>query len=230
MAAMKTATVTLILLTIVGLAAAEDWPQWRGPTGQGIASDQPVPTKWSETENIAWKTPIRGKGWSSPVILGQQIWVTTAELKPDTKENIERRLKANTGNQPLELAGEATFRAICLDRDSGKVVHGNPDAANPESLVRILTKVNGRNDPEGHDADAHQQRHDECAKDCRENPALRIGLARVVGQEDPDAMHEDSEFPKHANLVWEVKLDDLLERHRAFAASCHAIPQLAFVA
>jgi outer membrane protein assembly factor BamB len=102
---------------------AEDWPQWRGPTGQGIASDRPVPIKWNETENIAWKTPIRGKGWSSPVILGDQIWLTTAELKPDTEENIKRRLAANTGGQPLELAGEATFRAICVDRESGKVLH-----------------------------------------------------------------------------------------------------------
>jgi outer membrane protein assembly factor BamB len=125
MAAMRVFTLilTLLALTSVVSSFAEDWPQWRGPTGQGIASDQPVPTRWSETENIAWKTPIRGKGWSSPVILDEQIWLTTAELKPDTEENIKRRLKENTGDQPLELAGEATFRAICVHRDSGKVVH-----------------------------------------------------------------------------------------------------------
>lgn len=124
MAAMKHSTLTLMfLLTSVAFALAEDWPQWRGPTGQGIASDRAVPTKWSETENVAWKTPIRGKGWSSPVILGEQIWLTTAELKPDTPENIKRRLKDNTGDQPLEIAGEAMFRAICLDKASGKVIH-----------------------------------------------------------------------------------------------------------
>jgi outer membrane protein assembly factor BamB len=124
MAAMKTSTLTLtLLLTSVAFALAEDWQQWRGPTGQGIASDQAVPTTWSETENIVWKTPIRGKGWSSPVILGEQIWVTTAELKPDSPENIKRRLKDNTGDQPLEIAGEAMFRAICLDKTSGKIVH-----------------------------------------------------------------------------------------------------------
>ncbi len=102
---------------------AENWPQWRGPTGQGIASDLPVPTTWSETKNIAWKTELRGKGWSSPVLWGEQIWVTAAEETPDTPENIARRLKEDTGNQPLELAAEASFRAICIDKSSGKVIH-----------------------------------------------------------------------------------------------------------
>lgn len=116
-------TSLLLLLLAASCSLAEDWPQWRGPTGQGIASDKPVPTRWSETENVAWKTPLAGKAWSSPVILGEQIWVTTAELKPDTPENIKRRLKENTGDQPLEIAGEAIFHAVCLDKASGKVVH-----------------------------------------------------------------------------------------------------------
>ena len=114
---------TLTLLLLTAPAFAEDWPQWRGPTGQGIASDRPVPTQWSETENIAWKTAIPGKGWSSPVIMGEQVWLTTAELKPDTPENVAKRLKADTGGQPLELAGEASFHAVCLDRASGKILH-----------------------------------------------------------------------------------------------------------
>jgi outer membrane protein assembly factor BamB len=128
-----------LLLLISTVSFAEDWPQWRGPTGQGIANDQPVPTKWSETENIAWRTPIRGKGWSSPVILGEQIWVTTAELTPDTEENIQRRLKANTGDQPLELAAAAEFRAICLDKASGKVLHDVPvlSVKEPQQVHRM---------------------------------------------------------------------------------------------
>jgi outer membrane protein assembly factor BamB len=112
-----------LLLSLNVVLLAEDWPQWRGPTGQGIASDKPTPTKWSETENVAWKTPIHGKGWASPVILGDQVWVTTAEETPDTPENIKKRLEANTGNQPLDLAAEVTFFAVCLDRNTGKVLH-----------------------------------------------------------------------------------------------------------
>ena len=45
-----------------------DWPEFRGPTGQGIVDEQPAPVRWSETENVAWKTQLPGIGWSSPVI------------------------------------------------------------------------------------------------------------------------------------------------------------------
>src|SRR5688500_12890312 len=114
-------TACLATTFVASSALAEDWPQWREPAGQGIGSSRPTPTRWSETENVAWKTPLRGKGCSSPVILGEEIWLTTAEEKPDTPENIEKRLKANTGNQPLSLAGEVTFLAICLDKRSGQV-------------------------------------------------------------------------------------------------------------
>ena len=58
--------------------AAETWPQFRGPDGNGISAAQGLPTKWSETENVLWKTAIPGKGHSSPVILKDDIWLTTA--------------------------------------------------------------------------------------------------------------------------------------------------------
>ena len=57
---------------------AGDWPQFRGPTGQGHAPDESAPLAWSETENVAWKVPIPGRGWSSPVIAGGLAWLTTA--------------------------------------------------------------------------------------------------------------------------------------------------------
>ncbi len=113
----------LCLLVLPGFTHAEDWPQWRGPTGQGIAETQHAPTRWSETENIAWKTKIPGKAWSSPVMLGREIWLTTAEEHPDTPENIERRLKANTGGQPVNVAGAVTFSAVCVDKENGQILH-----------------------------------------------------------------------------------------------------------
>ena len=58
--------------------AADDWPQFRGPGGQGHSDAKGVPLTWSETENVKWKTPIPGEGWSSPVISGGRIWMTTA--------------------------------------------------------------------------------------------------------------------------------------------------------
>lgn len=57
---------------------AADWPQFRGPGGQGHSDARNLPLTWSETENITWKVPIAGLGWSSPSIQGDQIWLTTA--------------------------------------------------------------------------------------------------------------------------------------------------------
>ncbi len=72
------------------VAAAADWPQWRGPDGQGhAAAAQDLPVTWSETENIAWKTPLPGRGWSSPVIDGKQIWMTTA-IETEISEEEEK--------------------------------------------------------------------------------------------------------------------------------------------
>jgi hypothetical protein len=69
------------LLTSAALgaaAAADNWPQFRGPTGDGHAEAKGLPITWSETENIRWKTAIHDKGWSSPVLWGDQLWLTTA--------------------------------------------------------------------------------------------------------------------------------------------------------
>lgn len=89
----------MVAVGLAASAAASDWPQFRGPDGQGHVADTGLPVSWSETENIAWKTPIAGLGWSSPSIQGQQIWLTTA---------------ADEGK---------SLRAVCVDRESGQIVH-----------------------------------------------------------------------------------------------------------
>lgn len=68
----------LLLAILLPLAAVADWPEFRGPTGQGIAVVDDAPLHWSETENVTWKTAIPGRGWSSPVIRDGVIWLTTA--------------------------------------------------------------------------------------------------------------------------------------------------------
>jgi len=81
------------------LALAADWPQFRGPDGQGHSSATGLPLTWSESDNIAWKTPIRGRGWSSPAIQGEQIWLTTA------------------------LDDGHSLHAVCINRSSGAMMH-----------------------------------------------------------------------------------------------------------
>ena len=70
--------VPAILLALWTVNAAAQWPEFRGPTGQGHSTDTNLPLEWSETRNVRWKTPIPGRGWSSPAIADGRIWVTTA--------------------------------------------------------------------------------------------------------------------------------------------------------
>ena len=67
-----------LVMTCAAIVSAEDWPQFRGPGGQGHSSETAVPVDWSETKNVAWKIPVPGRGWSSPVVAGGRVWVTTA--------------------------------------------------------------------------------------------------------------------------------------------------------
>ena len=89
----------LCLVLSTTTLSAGDWPSWRGPNGNGIAVGEKYPTQWSATENVKWKTPLKGKAWSSPVVWGAQVWVTTA---------------TEDGRQ---------LGAIAIDRESGRVTH-----------------------------------------------------------------------------------------------------------
>jgi outer membrane protein assembly factor BamB len=80
-------------------AYGQDWPAFRGGNANGVAEDSSVPSVWSESNNIRWKTIIHGRGWSSPVVEGNEVWLTTA-----TEDGLK-------------------MYAICLDWASGEVIH-----------------------------------------------------------------------------------------------------------
>jgi outer membrane protein assembly factor BamB len=107
----------LLLGTTSGVSGADNWPQFRGPTGDGQATAKNLPLTWSETENIRWKMPIHDKGWSSPVIWGDQIWLTTVKEKYADNAPREDASKKQPKPEWIEMY------AVCLDRSSGKVVH-----------------------------------------------------------------------------------------------------------
>ena len=94
-----TPLLAVLVLTTSAAIAGENWPQFRGPTQQGHSDSTGLPVEWSESRHVRYKTPIPGEGWSSPVVWGRQVWMTTA-----------------TG-------GGHSLRAVCVDRDTGKVVH-----------------------------------------------------------------------------------------------------------
>ena len=91
--------VTLTLFITPPAIAGENWPEFRGTPGNGHSDATGVALKWSEQNHVTWKTALHGRGWSSPVIWGRHIWMTTATL--DGKK----------------------MYAICIDKRSGKITH-----------------------------------------------------------------------------------------------------------
>ena len=85
----------------IGAVTALDWPQFRGPGGQGISNARNVPINWSSSSNIVWRAEVPGRGWSSPILRRGRLYVTTAI--PEEK-------------------GNPSLRALCLDASSGKIL------------------------------------------------------------------------------------------------------------
>jgi outer membrane protein assembly factor BamB len=95
---LSTALWTCLAMLIVSASQAEEWPGWRGPRGDGTSGEKGIPLTWGPQDNIQWKTPIPGKGHSSPVVWGDRVFVTSCE-----EEKGDRLL-------------------LCLDRRDGKVL------------------------------------------------------------------------------------------------------------
>lgn len=92
------AVVALCVAAIVTGHAA-DWPQFRGPGGQGVSDERDLPLRWEESEGVRWKVPVPGLGWSSPVVAGGRVWLTTS-----------------TGDRA------ASLRLLAFDAASGRLV------------------------------------------------------------------------------------------------------------
>src|ERR1700722_6919642 len=81
---------------------AENWPEYRGPSGQGHYDGKNLPIEWSTTKNVAWKQAIPGKGWSSPIVQDGRIYLTSAV--------------------PIEDSKDVSLKAICLDAAKGTIL------------------------------------------------------------------------------------------------------------
>ncbi len=118
---------TLFFLMVLSARSApgqENWPEFRGPTGDGQATAADLPVEIDEKTHVRWKTPIHGKGWSSPVVWGKQIWLTTATVDGKVQS------------------------ALCVDIDSGKILrdmviyeNAKPDFCHPMNSYASCTPV-----------------------------------------------------------------------------------------
>ncbi len=133
-----------VSLLSMGYGSAEDgWPRWRGPDGRGHAVGVvDLPIHWSATENVKWFTEIPGRGHSSPVISGQQIWVTTALERKATEAEIEKRRDKILGDYTmLAILSHVILKAVCIDRDTGKILKQIKllSVDNPQGAHRLNT-------------------------------------------------------------------------------------------
>ena len=118
-------TLLSFLLLATNLFAQEseetqDWPQWRGPDGNSVAVTGNYPTKFSATENVLWRTPLPGKGSSTPAVWGDRIFVTSGD---DGKDGI----------QCYDFEGEPVWKKTLGPERPGK--HKNGSGSNPSPIT-----------------------------------------------------------------------------------------------
>jgi outer membrane protein assembly factor BamB len=123
---MKTTLLSLFLLTLSALAN-ENWPQWRGPEGNGLSDSKGLPTAWSTNKNIVWKTDLPSWSGATPIVWGDNIFVTSPSKsdpteKPKTDE--ERRgggRFGGGGSYGVSDPGGSKLLLLCLSKKDGKV-------------------------------------------------------------------------------------------------------------
>jgi len=123
---MKTRIILALLLCLTApgqsqTAAAEDanWTQFRGPNAAGVSANANLPDKWSATENVAWKTDLLGRSWSSPIVWGNRVFLT-AVVNLGQSETPKKGLYLG-GNRPESPKSEHLWKVLCLDLATGKL-------------------------------------------------------------------------------------------------------------
>jgi len=129
---MKSIAATCILTLSAHSAIAEDWLEFRGPNGQGHTSAD-LPIEWSESKNIVWKVPVAGSGWSSPVVAGGVIYLTTSVGDGEGLKSAQslRLIKLNAGD------GKEIFNIELFQQRGGKGIriHKKNSHASPTPIL-----------------------------------------------------------------------------------------------
>jgi len=120
---------TAPVLLAAGSGAREketNWPQWRGPDSSGVSPETGLPTEWSDTKNVLWKTAIAGRGHSSPIVWGKYIFLTTA-IEGEVVPGAKAITHINDGKEwahPEAVGADRkhTLKVLGIDRDTGKIL------------------------------------------------------------------------------------------------------------
>ena len=117
-----------LALVVSYSAAMADWPQFRGPEGQGHAADKKAPLKWDATNNVVWRQAIPGRGWSSPAISKGTIFLTTSETSTNSGGLSLRALAVD------EASGKILWNKECFVTEPGRM-HNKNSHASPTAVV-----------------------------------------------------------------------------------------------
>src|SRR3954454_22344373 len=116
---------SLLLSVLSGWLPGADWPQFRGPTGCGLVDNPSLPVRWGGFEPAAWQAEIPGHGWSSPVVVGDRVWLTTAEQTALPTAAREKKLDGSAYRDyrdQLQVHGSVTCLAIELSPSTGELL------------------------------------------------------------------------------------------------------------
>jgi outer membrane protein assembly factor BamB len=102
------------------LASDPNWPQFRGPGARGVSDNDALPVYWSATENVAWKTDLPGRGWSSPVVWGDRVFLTSVINQGESEE--PKKGLYFGGDRPTPPDSMHQWIVFCLDLNSGRVL------------------------------------------------------------------------------------------------------------
>jgi len=118
--------ITLTIAFGVVHGQTSNWPQWRGPAGAGISTETGLPSEWSDTKNVRWKTPIPGRGHSSPIVWGNRIFLTSSIEGPVVPgaEAVRHIHKGQEYLHPDSVGADHSYamKLFCVDAVTGKVV------------------------------------------------------------------------------------------------------------
>ena len=110
----------ILVTMIIGLQAEEttNWPQFRGPGARGVAKGKGLPTTWSTTENVKWCVPVPGRGWSSPVIWGDKVFLSSA-ISTGKEKTVKKGLYFG-GNEQTPSPNQHRWMIYCFSFESGE--------------------------------------------------------------------------------------------------------------
>ncbi len=117
---MRSLLAVVVVASWAAWAPADNWPAWRGPTGQGVSADKKVPVKWSPTENVRWKVALPASGNSTPAIWGDRVFITQSTERTLWPPKVPADFPKGTSPGGYAVAEKRSV--LCFRRADGKLL------------------------------------------------------------------------------------------------------------